>query len=114
MRLVEVEQFDLSACGGTHGSGTGALGMILVRKFERTKDQTRVEFVRGWRAMKIARQDFLLQDEASRLLSTSPHDLPARVRRLAEEKRAAIRTQEKPLERLSQGPARRRKTTPLP
>src|SRR5712692_1798932 len=114
VRLVEVEQFDLSACGGTHVSGTGALGMILVRKFERIKNQTRVEFVRGRRAMKTARQDFLLLDEASRLLSAWPLDLPARVRRLAEEQRAAIRDQEKLLERLSQGPARRRRTAPLP
>ncbi len=114
VRLVEVEQFDFSACGGTHVSGTGALGMILVRKFARIKDQTRVEFVRGRRPMKIARQDFLLLDEASRLLSASPLDLPARVRRLAEEQRAAIRTQENLLERLSQGPARRRRTAPLP
>ena len=102
VRLVEVEQFDLSACGGTHVSRTGALGMILVREFERIKDRTRVEFVCGRRAMKTARQDYLLLDEASRLLSASPHDLPARVRRLAEERRAAIRAQEKLFERLSE------------
>jgi len=102
VRLVEVEQFDLSACGGTHVSRTGALGMILVRKFERIKDRTRVEFVCGRRAMKTARQDYLLLDEASRLLSASPQHVPARVRRLAEEQRAAIRAQEKLLDRLSE------------
>ena len=102
VRLVEVEQFDLSACGGTHVSRTGALGMILVRKFERIKDRTRVEFVCGRRAMKTARQDYLLLDEASRLFSASPQHLPARVRRLAEEQRAAIRAQEKLLDRLSE------------
>ena len=54
VRLVEVEGFDLSACGGTHVDRTGAIGMIAVRKFERLKGLTRVEFVCGRRALRMA------------------------------------------------------------
>src|SRR5271155_2545084 len=35
LRLVEVADFDLSACGGTHVSATGQIGSILLRKTER-------------------------------------------------------------------------------
>ena len=55
VRLVEVQGFDLSACGGTHVSQTGALGLTLIRKFERAKGLTRVEFVCGGRALRMAR-----------------------------------------------------------
>jgi alanyl-tRNA synthetase len=58
VRLVEVEGFDLSACGGTHVSRTGAVGLILVRKVERMKGLTRVEFMCGGRAHRQARRDF--------------------------------------------------------
>ena len=69
LRLVEVADFDLSACGGTHVSRTGAVGLVLVRKFERMKGVTRVEFLCGNRALQAARRDFALLTEAARLFS---------------------------------------------
>ena len=41
IRLVEIEGFDLSACGGTHVNRTGGVGIISVRKVERAKGVTR-------------------------------------------------------------------------
>ncbi len=95
VRVVEVEDFDLSACGGTHVSRTGAVGLIVVRKFERKKGGTRVEFVCGSRALKAARQDFSLLSEAARFLSTSLEQVPAQVKTQSEEVRAALRVREK-------------------
>ncbi len=95
VRVVEVDDFDLSACGGTHVSRTGAVGLIVVRKFERTKGNTRVEFVCGSRALKAARRDFSLLSEAARFLSTSLEQVPAQVKTQSEEVRAALRVQEK-------------------
>ena len=70
IRLVEVAGFDLSACGGTHVSRTGGVGMICIRKVERAKGLTRIEFVCGGRALRRARQDFAILSEAARLFSS--------------------------------------------
>ena len=51
LRMVDVEEFDLSACGGTHVPRTGAIGAIVVLAWERYKGGTRVSFVCGGRAV---------------------------------------------------------------
>ena len=40
IRVIEVEGFDMSACGGTHVSRTGEVGLIAVRGWERYKGGT--------------------------------------------------------------------------
>ena len=67
LRLVEVSEFDLCACGGTHVSGTGQIGSILLRKTERVKQGWRVEFVCGLRAVETARRDYTTLVEAAAL-----------------------------------------------
>jgi alanyl-tRNA synthetase len=44
LRLIDVEGFDLSACGGTHVARTGAVGIIAVGGAEKLRGGTRVEF----------------------------------------------------------------------
>jgi alanyl-tRNA synthetase len=51
IRVIEIEDFDWSPCGGTHASRTGQIGMIAIRSYERAKKMTRVEFVCGMRAL---------------------------------------------------------------
>ncbi len=51
IRIVEVEGFDRSACGGTHVRRTGEVGPIKIRGSERYKSGVRVEFLCGWRAV---------------------------------------------------------------
>jgi alanyl-tRNA synthetase len=51
LRLIEIEGFDLTPCGGTHAYRTGEVGMIAVRSWERAKGLTRIEFVAGMRAL---------------------------------------------------------------
>ncbi len=46
LRLIDIHDFDLTACGGTHVSGTGQIGSILLRKTEKVRQGCRVEFVR--------------------------------------------------------------------
>ncbi len=99
VRLVEVSDFDLSACGGTHVSKTGAIGLILTRKFERLKGSTRVEFICGGRALGAAREDFRTLADAAKLFSAAPAKLPELIRKQSEELRAALRAHEKGLER---------------
>jgi alanyl-tRNA synthetase len=51
LRVVEVEGFDRTACGGTHVRRTGEIGLLKVVKTERRGDKTRVEFRCGGRAL---------------------------------------------------------------
>ncbi len=102
VRLVEVSDFDLSACGGTHVSRTGAIGVILARKFERLKGSTRIEFICGGRALRGAREDFRILSDAARLFSAAPARLPELIRKQSEDLRAALRAHEKGMERCAE------------
>jgi alanyl-tRNA synthetase len=89
LRLVDIESWDLSACGGTHVSRTGSIGGIAVTGWERYKGGTRVGFTCGLRA---ARHHRLLRDvvtEATRALSVQMSELPEAVRRLQADSREA-------------------------
>jgi alanyl-tRNA synthetase len=106
VRLVEVEGFDLSACGGTHVNRTGAVGLILVRKVERMKGLTRVEFVCGSRAHRQARRDFRVLSEAARLFSAALETVPELIAKQSQELREGMRGREKLLMRLAEYQAR--------
>ena len=81
LRLVDVEDFDVSACGGTHVARTGAIGIIAVAAFEKFKGGTRLEFLCGGRA--LAGYHGLRDTVAAsvRLLSVLPAELPAAIDR---------------------------------
>ena len=51
IRVIEVEDFDWSPCGGTHAHRAGQIGLIAIKSFERAKKMTRVEFICGGRAL---------------------------------------------------------------
>ncbi len=70
LRLIDIREFDLNACGGTHVRSTGQIGSILLRKTEKVKQGVRVEFVCGLRAVATARRDFETLTEAAALFST--------------------------------------------
>ena len=50
IRIIEVEDFDISACGGTHCRATGEVGLIKITKWEKRGEKIRLEFICGWRA----------------------------------------------------------------
>ncbi|MDQ8169151.1 MAG: alanyl-tRNA editing protein, partial [Gemmatimonadota bacterium] len=57
LRIVTIEGIDRGACGGTHVDSTGEIGALLLRRAEKTKGHTRLEFVCGHRAVTRARAD---------------------------------------------------------
>jgi alanyl-tRNA synthetase len=91
LRIVEVEGYDLSACGGTHVSRTGGIGGIVIDSFERFRGGTRVEFLCGIRALQGFRAVRDSTAASARLLSTGGHDLPGAIERLLSENRDARR-----------------------
>ncbi len=87
IRVVEVADCDRSACGGTHVRSTGEIGPIVLRRWERIKGQTRVEFLAGWRAIDDYRWKHALITEWSGRLTVGDRDLGAALDRLAREAR---------------------------
>jgi alanyl-tRNA synthetase len=81
IRVVEVDAFDRSACGGTHVRATGEVGPVVVRGWERYKGGVRVEFLCGWRALRAYQEARSLLDEVTARLSTGDADLLAAVTR---------------------------------
>jgi alanyl-tRNA synthetase len=82
LRLIDVTDFDLSACGGTHVARTGAIGMIAVVGAEKFKGGTRITFACGGRALRGLRT---LRDSVAasvRALSVFPGELPAAIERM--------------------------------
>src|SRR5262249_53895408 len=51
IRIIDIASYDRSACGGTHVRTTGEIGPILITGFEKSKKQTRVEFICGNRVV---------------------------------------------------------------
>ena len=79
LRIVAIEGIDRSACGGTHVRTTAEIGPVLIRKTEKIRGNTRVEFVCGLRALRQARADFRTLQELSRQLSAPAAETPALV-----------------------------------
>ena len=77
LRIVTIDRLDRSACGGTHVRATGEIGVILLRKVEHVRQQTRLEFVCGGRAVRRARADQELLARMSQTASAGPDELPA-------------------------------------
>ncbi len=102
LRLINIHDFDLSACGGTHVQNTGQIGCILLRKTERVRQGWRVEFVCGQRAVATARLDYTALTEAAGLYSGHIWDVPQQVRKFQEEVRSANKAGERLLEELAE------------
>lgn len=87
LRLIEIEGFDLTPCGGTHAYRTGEVGMIAVRSWERAKGLTRIEFVAGTRALADYRKANKSAREVAALFSTGRDDAPQVAAQMLEEQK---------------------------
>jgi alanyl-tRNA synthetase len=76
LRVVAIDRIDRSACGGTHVRTTAEIGPIFLRKTEKIRGNTRLEFVCGLRALRQARDDFRILQELSRQLSAPAAETP--------------------------------------
>jgi alanyl-tRNA synthetase len=105
LRLIEIADFDLSACGGTHVSATGQIGSILLRKTETVRQGMRVEFVCGGRAMRTARRDYSALSEAAKLFSTQLWDVPTQIRKTFDDAKLLRKQRDEALEKLAEAMA---------
>jgi alanyl-tRNA synthetase len=91
LRLIEIEGFDLTPCGGTHAGRTGEVGLIAVRSFERAKGLTRIDFVAGGRALSDYRRANNTARNCAAMFSVAREEAPASVARLLEENKQLSR-----------------------
>jgi alanyl-tRNA synthetase len=101
LRVIEIKDYDLSACGGTHVRRTGGIGVIAISGFERFKGGLRVEFVCGGRALRAYRSLKNAVGGSVRLLSVLPDDLPSAIEKLQTAGRIQQKSQEGLYERLA-------------
>lgn len=91
LRIVEVDGFDVSACGGTHVARTGAIGVITISAWERFKGGSRIEFRCGIRALRSSRQMRDVLAAGAKLLSAGADELASGIERLQGENKELAR-----------------------
>ena len=99
LRIVEVEGFDVEACGGTHCTHTSEVGAIAVLDVDRIQDGiVRLTYVSGERALDVRDEHEAILAEAARRLGVPVSQLPDGIDRLlteVEESRKSAREKRK-------------------
>jgi len=91
IRVIEIEDFDWSPCGGTHAARTGQIGLIAIRSYERARKMTRVEFICGGRALADYRLANATAFSVARLFSAERDSTPELVGRAIQEVKSTKR-----------------------
>ncbi len=91
LRVIDIDGFDVTACGGTHVARTGEIGLIKVLKLEKRGDKARVEFRCGGRALADYQAKNAVANGLAADLTTAIPDIPQAVARLQEDLKAAQR-----------------------
>ncbi|RMF06323.1 alanine--tRNA ligase [Candidatus Woesearchaeota archaeon] len=85
IRIVEIPDFDIEACGGTHLDKTSEAEQIIILKTSKIQDGiVRIEFVAGNAAVEAMEQEKKILDECADLLKVPVEMLPGRVEELFE------------------------------
>lgn len=92
LRLIDVQDYDLSACGGTHVERTGAIGIIAIGSTEKFKGGSRVEFLCGGRALERFRTWRGALAAMQKHLSVPPADMLASIEKIQDDAKAVQRT----------------------
>ena len=82
IRVVEVDGFDLTPCGGTHVTQTGAIGILKIVKTEHVKQKVRIHFVAGIQALDTFQRVQTAAQDAALIMDTGVEDLVESVERL--------------------------------
>jgi alanyl-tRNA synthetase len=85
IRIVEIDGYDYSPCGGTHVLSTGSIGLLKVLKAERQNDRMRVYFVAGLQALDMVREMYDTFVGMASRMSTAWQEIPEIVSRQAEQ-----------------------------
>jgi alanyl-tRNA synthetase len=82
VRIIQIGEFDLSPCGGTHCGRTAQVGPVRILGVERYKGGTRVTFAAGRRARDVLAQHHAVLAELARGMSCGAGEVPAAIDKL--------------------------------
>jgi alanyl-tRNA synthetase len=86
IRIVEIPDWDVSACGGTHTRRTGEVGTIKIVGWEKVRGNLRLEFLCGGRALRDHAWRVEALVEGARRRTLKDRDLIAALERAADER----------------------------
>jgi len=75
IRLVDIKDFDLDPCGGTHVRNTGEVGIVKILGWEKVRDCLRFTFVAGIRALVDYQQKANVLRDLGAIFSTGQSEL---------------------------------------
>ncbi len=84
IRVVEIDGFDYSACGGTHCTSTGMIGIVKIVRTEHVNKKLRVHFLCGERAFKYFQHAHTIVTTLARQLDTNPEGILAALEKQSE------------------------------
>ena len=106
LRAIEIESADLQPCGGTHVKSTGQIGLLLIRRCSKIRQDWRVEFACGGRAERLATADFQLLRAIADRLSCGPEEILSAIDKSSAERDAQFKTLRKALQQLAEARAK--------
>jgi alanyl-tRNA synthetase len=102
IRVVAISEFDQTACGGTHPSATGEIGMIKILKWDKIRNNVRLEFICGNRAL----EDYIRKHrdlrELSNRLTVDDSEVMASFEKLVSDLKSQKKINRRMLERIIQ------------
>jgi alanyl-tRNA synthetase len=88
LRVIEIAGADFQPCGGTHLRSAGQIGLVLVRRRSKVRQDWRIEFVCGGRAERVAREDFRQLRDVAQSLQCAPQEVLVAAERAVAERDA--------------------------
>ncbi len=85
IRIIAVDDYDFSPCGGTHPETTAEVGIIKINEFENYKNGLRIHFSCGIRALKNYDKKEKILQKAVEFLSVPEEKIAERVNKLLAE-----------------------------
>lgn len=87
LRIIEIDGFDLSACGGTHCGRTGEVGVVKIIGWENRKDRTRISFLCGNRAFTDYQKKHNIIKNLTQYFTTGTEYLENKIMKLNQEQK---------------------------
>jgi alanyl-tRNA synthetase len=106
LRAIEIESADLQPCGGTHVRTTGQIGLLVVRRCTKIRQDWRLQFACGARAERLATGDFQLLRSIAEKLRCAPEESPVAVEKAAAERDAHFKSLRTTLQQLAESRAK--------
>jgi len=87
LRIIRIGQFDYVACGGTHCTSSGGVGLVKIIGTEKIRSRLLVKYLAGKLATADYAQRFDTTDRLAKMFTCHPSDLVAKIDKLSAEQR---------------------------